>query len=58
MVFNVFLVLFNGKEIVGTFYRKELRKTNHKNFRIVKVIKKRGKAMTIRFIVQLIRTFW
>ena len=28
-----------GKEIVGTFYKKELHKTNQKEFRIEKVIK-------------------
>ena len=34
----------NGEEIVGSFYRKEMQKTNQKEFRIEKVIKKkRGK---------------
>ena len=31
----------NGDEIIGTFYEKELRKTNQKEFRIEKVLKKR-----------------
>ena len=31
----------NGEEIIGTFYEKELQKTNQKEFRIEKVIKKR-----------------
>ena len=31
----------NGEEIVGTFYQKELQKTNQQEFRIEKVIKKR-----------------
>ena len=31
----------NGKEIVRTFYEKELQKTNQKEFRIEKVIKRR-----------------
>ena len=31
----------NGDEIIGTFYEKELQKTNKKEFRIEKVIKKR-----------------
>ena len=31
----------NGEEIIGTFYEKELQKTNQKEFRIKKVIKKR-----------------
>ena len=28
----------NGEEIIGTFYEKELQKTNKKEFRIEKVI--------------------
>ena len=32
----------NGEEIIGTFYEKELQKTNQKEFRIEKVIKKKG----------------
>ena len=28
----------NGKETVGTFYKKEFQKTNQKEFRIEKVI--------------------
>ena len=33
----------NGEEIIGTFYEKELQKTNQKEFRIEKVIKKGNK---------------
>ena len=29
----------NGEKIIGTFYEKELQKTNQKDFRIKKVIK-------------------
>ena len=32
----------NGEEITGTFYEKELQKTNQKEFRIGKVIKRKG----------------
>ena len=32
----------NGEEIVGAFYEKELHKTNQKEFRIEKVLKKKG----------------
>ena len=32
----------NGDDIVGTFYEKELQKTNQKEFRIEKIIKKKG----------------
>ena len=31
-----------GEEIVGTFYEKELQKTNKKEFRIEKIIKRKG----------------
>ena len=30
-----------GEEIVGTFYEKELEKTNQKEFRVEKVIKRK-----------------
>ena len=33
---------FNGEEIIGTFHGKELQKTNQKEFRIEKVIKRKG----------------
>ena len=32
----------NGEEITGTFYENELQKTNQKEFRIEKVIKRKG----------------
>ena len=32
----------NGEEIVGTFYEKELQRANQKEFRIEKVIKRKG----------------
>ena len=32
----------NSEEIVGSFYEKELQKTNQKEFRIEKVIKRKG----------------
>ena len=31
----------NGEEITGTFYEKELQKTNQQEFRIKKVIRKK-----------------
>ena len=33
---------FEGVEIVATFHRKELQKTNKKEFRVEKVIKRKG----------------
>ena len=32
----------NGEEITGTFYEKELQKTNQEEFRIEKVIRRKG----------------
>ena len=53
---------FNGEEIIGIFYEKELQKTNQKGFRIEKVSKKKvinhmsnGKVMTIHLIAGLIK---
>ena len=33
---------FNGEEIIGIFYEKELHKTNQQEFRIEKVTKEKG----------------
>ena len=32
----------NGEEITGSFYEKELQKTSQKEFRIEKVLKRKG----------------
>ena len=39
---KIFINDLNGDDIVGTFYEKELQKTNQKEFRIEKIIKKKG----------------
>ena len=39
----------NEEEIVGTFYKKELRKTNQKVFRVEKVIKKKVHKLYIKW---------
>ena len=39
----------NGEEIVGSFYEKELRKTYPKEFRIKKVIKKKGDKLVVKW---------
>ena len=39
----------NGEEIVGSFYEKELQKTNQKEFRIVKVIKMKGNKLYVKW---------
>ena len=39
----------NGEEIVGTFYKNELQKTNQKEFRIKKVIKRKGDKLCVKW---------
>ena len=40
---------FNDEEIIGTFYEKELQKTNKKEFRIEKVINKNGNKLYVKW---------
>ena len=35
----------SSEEVIGTFYEKDLQRTNKKEFRIEKVIKKKGKKL-------------
>ena len=37
-----------GKEIFGTFYEKILKKTNQKEFRVEKVIKRKGDKLYVK----------
>ena len=39
----------NGEKIVGSFYEKELQNTNEKEFRIEKVIKKKGNKLYVNW---------
>ena len=39
----------NGEEITGTFYEKELQKTNQEEFRIEKVIRRKGDKLYIKW---------
>ena len=39
----------NGEEIIGTFYEKELQKTNQKEFRIEKIIKRKGDKLYVKW---------
>ena len=39
----------NGEQITGTFYEKELQKTNKQEFRIEKVIKKKGNKLYVKW---------
>ena len=38
---------FKGKEIVETFKERELQKTNKKEFRVEKIIRRKGNKLTI-----------
>ena len=38
----------NGEEIIGTFYGKELKKTNQQEFRIEKVIRRKGNKLYVK----------
>ena len=38
----------NGEEVIGTFYEKELQKTNQEEFRIEKVIKKKRNNLCVK----------
>ena len=39
----------NGEKIVGSLYEKELQKANQKEFRIEKVIKKKGNKLYVKW---------
>ena len=39
----------NGEEIIGTFYEEELQKTNQKEFRIEKVLKKKNDELYVKW---------
>ena len=39
----------NGEKIIGTFYEKELQNTNQEEFRIEKVIKRKGNKIYVKW---------
>ena len=39
----------SGKEIIGTIYEKELQKIDQQEFRIEKVIKKKGNKLYVKW---------
>ena len=39
----------NGEEIVGTFYEKELQKRKQEEFRVEKVIKRKGNKLYVKW---------
>ena len=55
-------MILNGEKIIVTFYEKELQKTNQKESRIEKVIKRKGDTLYVKwkgydnsFIIGLIK---
>ena len=43
------VLILNGEKIIGTFYENELQKTNKKEFRIEKVLKKNGDKLDVKW---------
>ena len=39
----------NGEKITGTFYENELQRTNQQDFRIEKVVKKKGDKLYVKW---------
>ena len=39
----------NGEEIIGAFYEKEIQKTNQREFRIKKVIERKGDKLYVKW---------
>ena len=39
----------NGEEIVGTFYEKDLQETNQQEFRIEKMIRRKGNKLYVKW---------
>ena len=39
----------NGEEIIGSFYEKELQRTSQKEFRIEKVLKRKGDKLHVKW---------
>ena len=39
----------NDEKIIGTFYEKKLQKTNQKEFRIEKVLKRKGDKLYVKW---------
>ena len=38
-----------GEEIIGTFYEKEVQKTNQQTFKMEKVIKRKGNKLYVKW---------
>ena len=44
-----FISDLNGEKIIETFYEKELQKTNQQEFRIEKIIKRKGDKLYVKW---------
>ena len=40
---------FNGEELTGSFYEKELKETSQEKFRIEKVLKRKGDKLYVKW---------
>ena len=49
VTWTYFISDLKGEEIVGTFYEKELHKTNQKEFRVEKVIKRKRDKLYVKW---------
>ena len=49
MLWTYIISDLNGGEIVGTFQKKVLQKTNQKEFRVKKVIKRKGNKLYVKW---------
>ena len=49
MPWNYVITDLNGEEITGTFYEKELQKIDKEEFRIGKVIRKKGDKLYVKW---------
>ena len=49
MLWTYVISNLNREEIVGTFYKKELQKTNQKEFRGEKVMKRKGDKLYVKW---------
>ena len=46
---NTVIKVLNGEEIIGKFYEKELQKTNLEEFRIERVLKRKGDKIYVKW---------
>ena len=49
VLWTYIIIDLKGKEIVGTFYKKELQKTDQKKLRVEKIIKRKGDKLYVKW---------